>query len=104
MIKDYPRTTYVVLREAIYDVSDFNHPGGQFIFQQIKGREIGRYFYGGYPVQRLKFNPHTHSSFAINYIETRYIGDFRNESCPIIYKEEIIKLDDIEKHIWSLVE
>jgi len=28
MLEDYPKLNYVILREAIYDVSDFNHPGG----------------------------------------------------------------------------
>lgn len=39
-------------------------------------------------------NPHAHSAFAINYIETRYIGDFKNESCPILYHEENILFRD----------
>lgn len=32
MCQDYPKLIYVLLREAIYDVSDFNHPGGQYVF------------------------------------------------------------------------
>lgn len=28
LLKEYPKLRYVILREAIYDVSDFNHPGG----------------------------------------------------------------------------
>lgn len=85
IIRNFPKLRYVILREAIYDISDFNHPGGQFIMDAIKGREIGRYFYGGSPVEKLDIVPHKHTAFAINYIETRYIGDLRNENCPILY-------------------
>ena len=28
LLKEFPKLRYVILREAIYDVSDFNHPGG----------------------------------------------------------------------------
>ena len=54
----------------------------------MKGREVGRYFYGGASIENLEVVPHTHSEFAINYIETRYIGDLRNELCPILYHKE----------------
>ncbi|CAD8069053.1 unnamed protein product [Paramecium primaurelia] len=99
MIEDYPKITYIILREAVYDVSDFNHPGGQYIFRKIKGREVGRYFYGSYPIKDTQL--HKHSLFAINYIETRYLGDFKNESCPILYT-----VTDFKKpsHVWTLQE
>lgn len=28
LLKEFPKLRFVILREAIYDVSDFNHPGG----------------------------------------------------------------------------
>ncbi|CAD8092049.1 unnamed protein product [Paramecium sonneborni] len=99
MIEDYPKITYIILREAVYDVSDFNHPGGQYIFRKIKGREIGRYFYGSYPIKDTQL--HKHSLFAINYIETRYLGDFKNESCPLLYTVTETKKP---QHIWTLQE
>lgn len=42
--------------------------------------------------------------FAINYIETRYIGDFRNEMCPILYIQENFAVKQHLKHIWRLVD
>lgn len=74
IIKDFEKIRYILLREAVYDISDFQHPGGKFILEAIKGREIGRYIYGGYSLYNHKFLPHRHSEFAINYLETRYIG------------------------------
>lgn len=94
---------YIILREAVYDVSDFNHPGGQYILERITGREIGRYFYGGYPITDLQIKMHIHSQYAINYIETRYIGDFKNEACPILYYEDKA-LEANDKHIWKFEE
>jgi hypothetical protein len=66
--------------------------------ERIAGREIGRYFYGGFPIQNLSIKPHRHTLFAINYIETRYLGDYRNDNCPLMYHEENIEATD--KHIW----
>lgn len=53
LLREFPKLRYVILREAIYDVTDFNHPGGQYIIDAIKGREIGRHFYGGAPIVGL---------------------------------------------------
>ncbi|CAD8183221.1 unnamed protein product [Paramecium pentaurelia] len=99
LVKEYQKLNYIILREAIYDVSDFNHPGGQYILERITGREIGRYFYGGYPIQNLNIKMHIHTQFAINYIETRYLGDYRNDNCPLLYYEENTSQKD--KYVWK---
>ncbi|CAD8167508.1 unnamed protein product [Paramecium pentaurelia] len=99
LVKEYQKLNYIILREAIYDVSDFNHPGGQYILERITGREIGRYFYGGFPIQNLNIKMHIHTQFAINYIETRYLGDYRNDNCPLLYYEENTSQSD--KYVWK---
>lgn len=86
ILSEFPKIKYVLLREAVYDISDFAHPGGRFIIESLKGKELGRYIYGGYSLSSELFAPHKHSEFAINYLETRYIGSFLNETCPLIYE------------------
>ena len=65
---------YTILEDRVFDLDGLDHPGGLFIFNQIKGREISRYFYGnqcfdlfGKP---LKIQ-HKHSAFAENFLERR---------------------------------
>lgn len=65
--------------------------------EKISGREIGRYFYGAFPIQNLRVQ-HKHTLFAINYIESRFIGDYKNENCPLLYNEE--NKDDLDRNIW----
>jgi cytochrome b involved in lipid metabolism len=104
ILEDFAKIRYILLREAVYDISDFQHPGGKFILEAIKGREIGRFIYGGYNLVGHNFQPHKHSEFAINYLETRYIGDYLNESCPVLYipaDESQIQKNQI---IWKLTD
>lgn len=40
----------IVLDDLILDVSEyqFYHPGGKFVIEQNIGRDISKFFYGGY--------------------------------------------------------
>jgi hypothetical protein len=59
----------------------FNH--------QIKGREISRFFYGGYSLEIFKIPTHSHSMYAKNYLTTRYIGDLNeNFGNPLVVVPE----------------
>ena len=40
----------MLLDDLVLDVTDymFNHPGGKFLIEQNIGRDISKFFYGGY--------------------------------------------------------
>ena len=42
----------MVLKDMVLDVSDykFSHPGGRFVLEKCTGRDISKYFYGGYSI------------------------------------------------------
>jgi len=40
-----------MLNNSVYDVTDFLHPGANFIIKMVKGREIGRFFFGAYALE-----------------------------------------------------
>jgi cytochrome b involved in lipid metabolism len=44
---------YVILDDLVIDVKDFQfqHPGGKFVIQQNIGRDISKFFYGGYSME-----------------------------------------------------
>lgn len=35
-----------MLEDRVFDIMDLDHPGGRFIIDALKGREISRYFFG----------------------------------------------------------
>ena len=41
---------FVILDEMVVDIAGYmnHHPGGKFVLQQNVGRDISKFFYGGY--------------------------------------------------------
>jgi cytochrome b involved in lipid metabolism len=66
----------VILDELVLDVTEYmeNHPGGKFLLEHNKGRDISKYFYGGYGLDgNLVYKgakPHTHSNIARAIVES----------------------------------
>ena len=59
-----------VLDDLILDVSSFQnyHPGGRFVVNHNVGRDISKYFHGGYSLENLgraKCKSYLHSTEAI---------------------------------------
>lgn len=58
------------------DVTDFmeNHPGGKFLLEHNTGRDVSKFFYGGYALDgNLIANgatPHVHSNIARAIVES----------------------------------
>lgn len=46
-------------------MNDLLHPGGNFVYESIKGREVGRFLYGSYPLEHVKMPSYTHSPNSI---------------------------------------
>ena len=67
----------VLLDNLVLDVSryQFSHPGGKFVINQNIGRDISKFFYGGYSMENYnKLKPHTHSNIARWTVDTLIIG------------------------------
>ena len=60
----------VILDELVLDVTKFidQHPGGRFVLSHNIGRDISKFFYGGYSLEdnmgQKPASPYTHSTFA----------------------------------------
>ena len=51
------------------------HPGGKFSLEANIGRDISKYFHGGYSLEnKQKVNPHTHSQDARRVVQKYVIG------------------------------
>lgn len=78
---------WVILGNKVYDVTDFRHPGGVFIINQVVGREISRFFYGGYPLENTKnMDSHTHSVKALLTLESYFIGKLTKTESILAFK------------------
>ena len=66
----------VILDELVLDVTEYmeNHPGGKFLLEHNKGRDVSKYFYGGYAMDgNLVYKgakAHTHSNIARAIVES----------------------------------
>ena len=70
-----PRIRWILLGNRVYDVSNLNHPGGDFLIQNCIGKEISRYFFGAHSLEINQKNPpHNHSIWAFNLLNSKFIG------------------------------
>lgn len=48
--KSYPDLTIVLYNNRVFNISNFIHPGGKFILNQLKFRDVGRYIIGAFGI------------------------------------------------------
>ncbi len=73
----------VLLDSLVLDVQRFGeeHPGGQFLIDFNVGRDISKYFYGGYVLEySAKMKPTTHSNVARAIVNGLIIGKLTETS------------------------
>lgn len=76
---DYSNLLWVTFNEKIINLTGLTHPGGNFIWEAVKGREVSRFIYGAYGLEKHDMAPYRHSMAAFNVMEARVIG-----SLPIL--------------------
>lgn len=70
-----------MLDDLVLDISSFKHehPGGEFLLGYHKGRDVSKFFYGGYVLENKSgMKPHTHSNIArtiVNKIAVAKLND-----------------------------
>lgn len=60
---------YCIIDDLVLDVGRYasRHPGGAFLIDMTIGRDVSKYFYGGYKLENSKSNrdkPYRHSQLA----------------------------------------
>ncbi len=61
------REMLIVLDNLVLKVDEFvsAHPGGKFVIQHCVGRDISKFFFGGYSLENSQSSKgHNHSNFA----------------------------------------
>mmetsp|Transcript_4732 Transcript_4732/g.8088 ORF Transcript_4732/g.8088 Transcript_4732/m.8088 type:complete len:112 (+) Transcript_4732:519-854(+) len=67
----------VVLDDMVLDVTKFldEHPGGKFSLENNIGRDVSKFFHGGYSLEVMKkVANHTHSSDARKIVNKLVVG------------------------------
>lgn len=71
------------------------HPGGQFSIEHNIGRDISKFFYGGYSLEiQDKVNEHRHSNDARKIVNSIAIGRLEN---PV--NEQVMKIIGLERNV-----
>ena len=69
----------------VLDIGDYikSHPGGAFAMSANIGRDVSKYFYGGYSLENINpVKPHKHSNAARRLIDKYSIG-YLERKAPI---------------------
>ena len=71
----------VILDAYVVDIGTFlsNHPGGRFSLEHNIGRDISRFFHGGYSLENFQKVPHhTHTNDARKIVNALIIAKLEN--------------------------
>jgi len=94
---------WVILGNSIFDLTDWIHPGGNFIIQDCVGKEVGRYFYGNFALEGSRMKPHKHSAVAFAHLTSSYIGELTNYESILVSKESQKEMISEHHQKWKIV-
>ena len=72
----------VIYDNLVLDLNGYHkiHPGGKFNLMHNLGRDITKFFNGGYQLVNVpKKFPHTHSKAALDIVNTLVVGVLQNQ-------------------------
>jgi hypothetical protein len=77
------------LDDLVLDISGFAkvHPGGAFVLRHNIGRDVSKFFYGGYSMENKNFpKPFTHSNMARKVVNSIIVGTLEAKAPEGVYK------------------
>jgi cytochrome b involved in lipid metabolism len=80
----------------VLEVSKFldEHPGGRFSIENNIGRDVSKFFYGGYALENeSKVSAHTHSNDARKIVNQLVVGILEEEAPKIQMKISALERD-----------
>jgi len=89
----------LLLDDMVLDVRKFKseHPGGQFLIDFHIGRDVSKFFYGGYVLEnQSKMKPYTHSNVARAIVNGMIIAKLNSPSET--FEGQIVASHDINKN------
>jgi hypothetical protein len=65
----------MIFQSKVYDLGSYIHPGGQFIFEECRWREVSRFLHGAVGLERFNGSQWKHSTQAFSALASCHIGD-----------------------------
>ena len=66
----------VILEDLVLNIEQYKykHPGGKFSLVQNVGRDVSKFFYGGYALENEEIEPHLHSGIARSIVNSLIVA------------------------------
>lgn len=91
----------LLLDDLVLDVSSFKseHPGGKFLVEYHIGRDISKFFYGGYVLENNSgMKPYTHSNVARAIVNSLIVGRMSEKPTTFLIRiESKVEVNKITK-------
>ena len=72
----------------------FSHPGGKFSIDYNIGRDVSKFFYGGYALEITSgMRPHTHTNIARQIVNSLIIGKLEDKAK--VFSVKIVDVSDV---------
>ncbi|CAD8193618.1 unnamed protein product [Paramecium octaurelia] len=97
--RDYNDQMWFIFNNEIINLTGFVHPGGQYIWEKTKGREISRFIYGSQGLEDGSCPAFKHSDKAIQMIKQNTIGRINNINF-IIQNNSVLQYNT---NLWKLI-
>ena len=88
---NHPRRKLVILDDLVLDVTLFaqNHPGGRFLIDNNVGKDISKYFHGGYSFEQSQgARQHAHSNYARTIVNSLIVARHVTKRSTAIVRSE----------------
>lgn len=84
-----PLRILCILDDWVLDVTDFAdaHPGGAFMLKGMNGKDISKYFHGGYNIEPTKGGwNNAHSNYARTIVNSLIVAKVQDGECVVAEK------------------
>ncbi|CAD8112444.1 unnamed protein product [Paramecium primaurelia] len=93
---------WCIYHNQIIDLSQMNHPGGNYIWKLLQGQDITQYVLGAYSVPQLTIKPYRHSNYALKALQKYKTGVYVNKDLELFYNKSTQRPIKKLKAIWIL--
>ncbi|KRX05977.1 hypothetical protein PPERSA_01055 [Pseudocohnilembus persalinus] len=95
---------YCIFGNKIISLQNIFHPGGNYIFNKIYGREIDRFFFGGYALEGDNRRSHQHTPKAELFTLKNVVGELKLPESHLILKHtnKKQKIDCTYYNAWHI--
>ena len=75
IIKKYPEIKWCMIGNSLYDFSNWQHPGGNYLIEKTKGRDCSAFFFDGYGLEEYNKHGYIHSQKAETLLRKFQFGE-----------------------------